>query len=154
MFKPTRSGRLTSPMSPLTLVDRDPKTAANTKVPACSGRLIVVCTGMLLGLSQMVPETALADQSTVSASETRATRVSLGDLNLSTPEGMLAARDRLQEAARRLCVHLAESRDVGRQWHLRACMNETLAAALQQLSAHALASVPKVTAPPPDVVSK
>jgi len=74
------------------------------------------------------------------ASETRIARVALADLDLSTPEEARVARDRLQEAAHRLCVQLAESRDVGRSCHLRACIDATLASALRQAGSPTLAS--------------
>ena len=105
-----------------------------------SSRLITLCTGALLALSSMVPPAALADQPVTGASETHMARVALADLDLSTPEGARVARDRLQEAARRLCAQLAESRDVGRSWHLRACIDATLASALRQFGSPTLAS--------------
>jgi UrcA family protein len=105
-----------------------------------SSRLITLCTGALLALSSMVPPAALADQPATGASETRMARVALADLDLSTLEGARVAQDRLQEAARRLCAQLAESRDVGRSWHLRACIDATLASALRQIGSPTLAS--------------
>ena len=105
-----------------------------------SSRLITLCTGALLALSSMIPPAALADQPGTGASETRMARVALADLDLSTPQGARVARDRLQEAARRLCAQLAESRDVGRSWHLRACIDATLASALRQIGSPKLAS--------------
>jgi len=106
-----------------------------------SSRLITLSTGALLALSWMVPPAALADQPATGASETRMAQVALADLDLSTPEGARVARDRLQEAARRLCAQLAESRDVGRSWHLRVCIDATLASALRQIGSPTLASV-------------
>jgi UrcA family protein len=98
-----------------------------------SSRLVTLFTGAVLALSAMVPPAALADQPATGASETRMARVALADLDLSTPEGARVARDRLQETARQLCTLLAESRDVGRSWHLRACIDVTLASALRQI---------------------
>ena len=44
-----------------------------------------------------------ADPSAASAASSRVADVSLADLNLSTPEGMSAARERLQTMAEKLC---------------------------------------------------
>jgi UrcA family protein len=111
-----------------------------------SSGAIALCTRVILVLTAMLPAAALADQPPTPASEARTARVALGDLDLSNPEGVRVARDRLQEAARRLCVRLTESRDVGRQWHLRACINEAFADAWRQLSAPKLAAVPNSAA--------
>jgi UrcA family protein len=105
-----------------------------------SSRLVALCTGALLALSAMVSPAALSDQPAMEAPETRTARVALGDLDLSTPEGARVARDRLQETARQLCARLAESRDVARSWHLRACIDATLASALRQIRSSTLAS--------------
>jgi UrcA family protein len=80
-------------------------------------------------------------------------RVTLADLDLSTPEGARIARDRLQDVARRLCAQLAVSSDVGRQWHLHACIHEAFSAALRQISPAARASITD-SRPVPDVVRK
>lgn len=110
-----------------------------TTPPVDSSRLITLCTGAFLALSAM-PPAALADQVATAASETRIARVALADLDLSTPEGARVARDRLYEAARQLCTQLAESRDVGRSWHLRACIDASLASALREIRSRTLAS--------------
>jgi UrcA family protein len=123
-------------------------------INARSSRLAGLCAATLLGLSQVVPTVAPADPSATGAPETRIARVALADLDLSTPEGARIAQDRLQETARRLCARLAESRDVGRQWHLRTCMNEAVADAWRQLTAPALASMPKSHTSTSNVASK
>jgi UrcA family protein len=133
MCKHIRTGK---PRIPTTspLEDHDLNINASANAYARSRRLTVLCAATLLGLSPLVPSAAPADQPAMGAPETRMARVALADLDLSTPEGARIARDRLREAARQLCVQLAESRDVGRQWHLRACMNEAVADAWRQLS--------------------
>ena len=97
-----------------------------------SNRGLALCTRVILVVTAMFPAAALADQPPIPPVETRIARVALGDLDLSSPEGARIARARLQEAARRLCVQLAESRDVGRSWHYCACIDETLASVLRQ----------------------
>jgi len=61
----------------------------------------------------------------------RTTKVSLADLDLSTPQGVHAARDRLQAAARRACQELQIRRDVPLTQY-SVCVNETFAHALRQ----------------------
>jgi UrcA family protein len=154
MLKPTGNRMPRVPRTLLALEDHDLNTKANAGVCVRSRRLTVLGAATLLGLSQMLPIAAPADQPATSAPETRIARVALGDLDLSTAEGARVARDRLQEAARRLCVRLAESRDVGRQWHLRTCMNEAVADAWRQLTTPALASVRNSPTSTPNVAIK
>jgi len=132
MFKHIRIAKPRIPITPL-LEDPDLNRKTRTNPYAPSGGLTVLCAVTSLGLAQMVPTVAPADEPATGAPETRLARVALADLDLSTPEGAHVARARLQEAASRLCARLAESRDVGRQWHLRACMNEAVANAWRQL---------------------
>jgi UrcA family protein len=65
-------------------------------------------------------------------SVTRAANVSLADLDLSTLEGSLAARERLETAARRLCTELARRRELASTWNYSACVHETLEGAWAQ----------------------
>ena len=116
-------------------------TQVNQKVAAGSGRLAALFRGTILVLSAMVPAAALADVAATSTPETLVAQVSLRDLDLSTAEGMRAARARLLERAKRLCAQLADSRDVGRQWHFHACVQEAVVGALRQTSAPAVASM-------------
>ena len=72
-------------------------------------------------------------------SVTRARDVSLTDLDLATPEGLRAARERLRTMARRLCAELARSRELSYQPNFAACVDDTLAGALAQVNALATA---------------
>jgi UrcA family protein len=76
---------------------------------------------------------------TVRNSVTRAARVSLADLDLSTLEGARIARERLEAMARRLCGELARRRDLSYQPNSTACVHDTLAEALAQADALAAA---------------
>jgi UrcA family protein len=77
----------------------------------------------------------------VTTSVTRAANVSVADLDLSTPEGFRAARERLETMARRLCRELTRSRELAYQPELAyqsntpACVHDTLAGALAQANA-------------------
>src|SRR5262245_1138704 len=72
-----------------------------------------------------------ADPSAVTATASRVADVSLADLNLSTPEGMSAARARLQAMAQRVCAEHTSSS----QPNFTTCVDSTLAGALRQIDA-------------------
>jgi len=67
-------------------------------------------------------------------------RVSLADLDLSTPEGAGLAHQRLDAVARRLCAELARRRDLVYPRNTAVCVHDTLAAALAQADALAARS--------------
>jgi UrcA family protein len=75
-----------------------------------------------------VDEITAAAQQQIKA---RTAQVSLADLDLSTPQGAQAARDRLRAAARRVCQELQTgSRIASTQYS--ACVDEAFAHALRQ----------------------
>jgi len=77
---------------------------------------------------------------TVRNSVTRAANVSLADLDLSTPEGWAAARERLRTMSWRVCTQLARSNNLSHQPNFDACVDHTLAGALAQAKALAAAA--------------
>jgi UrcA family protein len=82
----------------------------------------------------------LAAQKAPVPAKTRATTVWLGDLDLSTPEGVRTARGRVHEAARRLCEQVSDRDDPSRQANYVICVDESTTAALRQLPGPALAA--------------
>jgi UrcA family protein len=76
---------------------------------------------------------------------TRSAKVSLADLDLSTPEGARAARERLRETARHLCDRVADELDLSQQTNYVTCVDETLAAALRKVNGPAAASTPSTS---------
>jgi|SRR6266853_395135 len=76
-----------------------------------------------------------AAQEGATAVPSRVTDVSLTDLDLSTPEGMSAARERLDTMARRVCAARADHGPVANQPNVVACVDSTLAGALKQINA-------------------
>jgi UrcA family protein len=72
-------------------------------------------------------------------SVTRAANVSLADLDLSTLEGSIAARDRLEAMARRLCAELARGSELSYQPNYASCVHQTLVGALAQANVLAAA---------------
>jgi UrcA family protein len=68
----------------------------------------------------------------LSAQATRVTDVPLADLNLSTPDGMRVARERLHAMAQRICAELARNNDLSYRPNWAACVPDTIAGALAQ----------------------
>jgi UrcA family protein len=90
---------------------------------------------ILMTLFGIVPVGTIADQSAATATVSSVADVPLADLNLSTPEGMRLARDRLYTVAGRVCAERSGSRKPSLQSALGACVNGTVAKALRQIDA-------------------
>jgi UrcA family protein len=103
-------------------------------------RLGTIALLMLFGL---VPAVTLADPPTVPVVATRSAKVSLADLDLSTPAGARVAYERISRLAERLCD------DRGDPWNkyhaatYAACVRESVADAVRQIQAPALAALEK-----------
>ena len=104
-------------------------------------RLSAVLAGACAALFAVAPLTALADPPTAPATHTLESKVSLADLDLSTPEGVRAARKRLRGKAEYLCRQLWDSTSASFRWTYAACVQATLAEAIQQLNAPALVAL-------------
>jgi UrcA family protein len=85
--------------------------------------------------------TASVSASPVSSAGSRSLRISVADLDLSTPAGTQVARDRIHAAARRLCSQLGNMDDLGHQPQFVACVERTTAEAWQRLQGPAVAAV-------------
>jgi UrcA family protein len=77
---------------------------------------------------------AVAGPTSDTAPVRRSARVSLAGLDLSTPDGARAARERLRGTARRLCGQVADDLDLSHQSNFVACVDETLATALRRVT--------------------
>ena len=97
--------------------------------------------GMLAALCGIAPMVAFAASPPAPSAITHSAQVSLADLDLSTPDGRRVARDRLHEAARRLCSQVAAGQDLSHQTNFVACVDDTLANALRRLDAPARTAV-------------
>jgi UrcA family protein len=104
---------------------------------------IAIRTAILIALFAGAPF-AIADQQAATAPNTGVARVSLADLDLWTPEGIRAARDRLSTMAQRLCAELADNRDLSNQPDSIACTDDALAGALRQINASSFEAVTRV----------
>jgi len=83
----------------------------------------------------------------VAKTETVAARVSLADLDLSTPQGARAASARLAKVAQRLCRRLGDTPRVSNWATYTDCYHETLANALRRLNIPVLAGAPSPIPP-------
>jgi UrcA family protein len=90
---------------------------------------------LLVALFGIVPICAVADESAATTAISRASDVSLSDLDLSTAEGMRQARDRLHTMAGHVCAEGGGGREPSSQAAFEACVDSTVANALRQISA-------------------
>ena len=102
-----------------------------------TNRVATVVHGALLLGCLAGPVAALADGP--EAAVHRSASVSVADLDLSSPEGIQAARARVHATARRLCLEVADPRDRSAHENYLACVDATVAAALREITATTLA---------------
>jgi len=93
----------------------------------------------LISLCAAVPVSALAQQP--DAAPASSVKVSLVDLDLSTPQGVAVARDRLIDTARRHCAQGGGNLDPSQGAEFASCMDFTLMNELKQLSGGARAAI-------------
>lgn len=94
-----------------------------------------VRTIIFIALVAIRPVAAIADAPAATGPDTRVADVSLADLDLSTPEDLRVARDRLRTMAQRVCAEPADNRGRSSQPNFLTCVDSTLAAALRQINA-------------------
>ncbi len=94
----------------------------------------------LIAVCLAVPIAALSQQATVVA-PTSAAKVSLTDLDLTTSEGIAAARDRLQSTARQLCSQQLDNLEPSHRVDFLSCVDNSLIHELQQVSSKARAAI-------------
>jgi UrcA family protein len=103
--------------------------------PSSSAVIATAC----IALSAVAPLAALADPPTAPAPHTLESKVSLTDLDLSTAKGVHAAHKRLRGKAEHLCRQLEDSASFTFRWTYAACVQKSVADAIQQLNAPAVA---------------
>jgi len=101
-----------------------------------------------IALAAGAPLAAFADPPIARTPHILESKVALTDLNLSTPEGVRAAHKRLRHKAEHLCHQLWDSTSASFRWTYDACVKETLADAIQQFNAPALAAADRSRAKP------
>lgn len=113
---------------------------AETHLPYSISPRTTLRASTLLALCALAPAGAFADPPKAPAVETRAATVSLSGLDLSTPEGVRAAHERLRIVAQRLCAEVGNNRTISFRETYSACVRETLARAVQRIDAPTLAA--------------
>lgn len=101
--------------------------------------LISIRAAALVALFAMTSAVALADQPPA----TRAAKVSLAGLDLSTPAGARAAHERIKATAERLCFELSDPRKIDFQAVYNVCVNEALADIVRRINAPTVAALGK-----------
>jgi UrcA family protein len=107
----------------------------------------IIATTTLLALGVIGPADALAG-SEVDASVTRSAKVSIKGLDLSMPEGARAARERLRQAARKLCAQVADELDLSHHANYVACVDQSVAKALQHVAPPSIVAGSTATSAP------
>jgi UrcA family protein len=97
-------------------------------------------TAVMMAFCVFGPLTAMAQQPAPAAPETRSNKVSLAGLDLSTPAGMSAARERLQGTAVRLCSQVADELDLSHHANFVKCVDAAVTSALKQYTGARLAA--------------
>jgi UrcA family protein len=87
-----------------------------------------------LVLSAMMSIGAFAGTPSGGSPVSRSAKVPLKGIDLSTPEGAHAARERLRRIARRLCSEVADDLDLSHHANFLACIDETVSVALRKLT--------------------
>lgn len=96
--------------------------------------IVGVISLMALGTSGPVASAQTPATSDVTSPATpEALKVSLTGLDLSTPEGVRAAQERVRRAARRVCAKVANSADIQRQLDYITCIDEAMAPPVAQI---------------------
>jgi len=108
----------------------EPRLSRRLSSPRPAARMAI-----LMAMFAIAPFAAIADQHAAIAPDTRVADVSLADLDLSTPEGMRVASERLHTMAQRVCAEPADTRGLSSQPNFVACVDSTLAGALRQINA-------------------
>jgi UrcA family protein len=86
-----------------------------------------------------LPSNAAEQWTSTKASSAKSTSVSVADLDLSTSAGIQAARERLHQAARKLCDEVLEPSSISHQPDFVRCVDQTMADATAQLEGPMLA---------------
>jgi UrcA family protein len=109
--------------------------ARSIPVSRFSGRHTACGAAIVMALFGIVPVGTNADERAATTTPSSVAEVSLSDLNLSTPDGMRLARDRLHAMAERLCADRGGGREPSSGPVFGACVDGTVANALRHIDA-------------------
>jgi UrcA family protein len=120
------------------------KSLQSTKLENAKGLMLAATRAgaflSILAISAHLPARAVESCTPKITAAGRTCVVSVADLNLSTATGMEVARERVQASARRLCSKVVNPWSYSHQTDYVACVDATMANALAQLQAPALAA--------------
>jgi UrcA family protein len=75
----------------------------------------------------------------------RSAKVSIAGVDLSTPQGTSAARERIRQTARKLCAQVADELDLSHHANYVACVEESVAKAMQRVAPSSIVAGSTVT---------
>jgi UrcA family protein len=87
----------------------------------------------LLGLCGLLLSAAIGTPMPADAATERSATVRIADLDLSTANGMQAARDRIHETAKRLCQQVINPWSISHQTDFVQCVNDATTTTVAQL---------------------
>lgn len=106
--------------------------------------LMGITIGVLTAMTAQQISKADDTQPTTHARDgSRAQPVSLAGIDLSSASGQRAARARVQEAARKLCMQVEEMNDLSRHTNYLACVDQSVSAALRQIEPPSMVAAAK-----------
>jgi UrcA family protein len=97
-------------------------------------RKFIACVASLLALSIIESAVAMPGPKNDNPRDSRSEKVSIAGLDLSTPDGLSVARERVHQVARRLCLQLVDQNDLSHQSNYVSCVEDAVAGAMQQVS--------------------
>ncbi|MGO8830120.1 MAG: UrcA family protein [Steroidobacteraceae bacterium] len=97
----------------------------------------------LAALFALASAVAVADQPPDRIASTRAAKVSLAGLDLSTPEGARTAYKRIKATAERLCFQMGDPSLIDNQALYNDCVLKTFADTVRRISSPALVALDK-----------
>jgi UrcA family protein len=104
------------------------------------GFMTVVRAAALIAVCVAMPIATLAQEPAV-ATPTSAAKVSLAGLDLTTSQGIAAARNRLHEAASQSCSQAVDNREPADRASFLGCMNNALISELKQINGSTRAAI-------------
>jgi UrcA family protein len=101
----------------------------------------------LLALGTLACVAALALQQPAHADGIYSVKVSISDLDLSAVEGIRVARERVHDAAKRLCERADDPEDLSHHHNFLVCVDAATVSAMQQVAHSTVASVARNSVP-------
>jgi UrcA family protein len=101
--------------------------------------VMMASAGLVVAAIWLQPAYATDECSPTNTAAAKSASVPVGDLDLSTTEGIRAAKQRIHQAARKLCEQVVDSHSISHQPDFVRCVDATMAAAAAKLEGPFLA---------------